>query len=327
MPLTDRIEMPDRLLAELADGEWHSGPALARALGVTRSAISARIGRLRATGLDVFSVSGRGYRLAAPLDLLDGEQVRHELGPRAVGLLDQLLIMQHTDSTNTRLAAYDDGATRACLAEQQSAGRGRAGRAWVSPMASNLYLSVGHDLMAAGAPLGALSLAIGVSVAETLTDLGVRGMALKWPNDLWVGQAKVGGILIEARSEASGIARVVAGLGLNLSMPATASSPIDQPWTRLADHVTRMPARSTIAGRCLDAVLRALDTFAAAGFAPFARQWPCFDLTVDQPVRIIDGRHERFGIARGLNDDASLIVEIDGRREAVYSGDVSLRLA
>lgn len=323
--MIEDIQPPDPLLAALADGDWHSGTALAARLGVTRSAVSARIKRLRQRDIDIYSVSGRGYRLPEALDLLEAGVIRERLSAEARAGLDALVLRDVVDSTNTRVAAYADGATRALLAEQQTAGRGRSGRAWASPPAANLYLSVGHDMPATPAPLGALSLAIGVAVADALTALGVADIALKWPNDLWIGQAKLGGILIEARGEASGATRLVAGLGLNLRMPAQAASGIDQPWTRLADHLRPMPARSRIAGDCLNAVLAALEIFARDGFVSFARRWPDYDLTQDRPVHVLETNRTRRGIARGVADDGSLMVELDGRLERLYSGDVSLR--
>ena len=324
--VSDHIEAPDPVLAALADGAWHRGPVLAEALGVTRAAISARIARLRQRGLAIHSVTGRGYRLAGPLDLLNGPAVRAALGVAAGRMLDQLVVLQSIDSTNSYVGACEDGLTRACLAEQQTAGRGRDGRAWVSPMAANLYLSVGRDLAPRAGALGALSLAIGVAVAEVLRDLGAADVGLKWPNDLWIGRAKIGGILIEARAEATTRTRLVAGLGLNLAMPRAAAAPIDQAWTRLADHVPDLPARSVIAGRCIDAVLRAIDTFALNGFVVFQSRWAGFDALYGQAVTLFEPGGRRHGVARGVVADGSLILDNDGTYERIYSGDVSLRL-
>lgn len=324
--VTDHIEAPDPVLAALADGAWHRGPVLAAALGISRAAISARIARLRTQGLAIYSVTGRGYRLARPLDLLNGPHVRAALGVEAGRMLDQLVVLQSIDSTNSYVGACEDGLTRACLAEQQTAGRGRDGRAWVSPMAANLYLSVGRDLAPRAGALGALSLAIGVAVAEVLHDLGAAEVRLKWPNDLWIGQAKIGGILIEARAEATTRTRLVAGLGLNLSMPRTAAAPIDQAWTRLADHVPDLPARSVIAGRCIDAVLGAIDTFAVNGFVVFQSRWARFDALYGQAVTLFEQGEQRHGVARGVAADGSLILDNEGAYERIYSGDVSLRL-
>ncbi|WP_221179859.1 biotin--[acetyl-CoA-carboxylase] ligase [Salinisphaera orenii] len=307
----------------LADGGWHRGPALAEALGVSRAAVSARVADLRARGLDVFSVAGRGYRLAAPLELLDSAAIRAAL-PADVGVLvDTIDVRERLDSTNAELARTPVTGTAALLAEYQSAGRGRGARGWVSPFGANLYLSVSAPLGAPRAPIGALSLAVGVALADALTAFGARDIGLKWPNDLWAGGRKLGGILIEHRGEIGGGARVIVGIGLNLTMQTV---DIDQPWTRLADHMDRLGSRNAVAGVVLGGVLRALDGFQSQGFEPFQARWPVFDVARDAPVRVIEGDGEQVGIARGIGPDGALQVEIGGRTRPVYSGDVSLRL-
>jgi len=310
----------------MADGHWHSGPELARVLGVTRATVSARIAGLSERGVDVYSVSGKGYRLAQPLDLLNADVLAAGLDASTYTMLDELLICEQVASTNDIVASFEDGATRACLAEHQSAGRGRAGRVWVSPYAANLYLSVARVLDAPKGPLGALSLAVGVALADALTTLGVPDVGLKWPNDLWIGQAKVGGILIEHRGEAGGAARLIVGVGLNVAMNSAQSAAIDQAFTQIADHAPALPTRTTLAATCINAVLGALAEFSQAGFVGFAQRWPHYDRVAGRPIRLLETRGERSGIARGINADGSLSVEMDGSRHAIYSGDVSLRL-
>ncbi|WP_423821661.1 biotin--[acetyl-CoA-carboxylase] ligase [Salinisphaera sp. SPP-AMP-43] len=322
----DEIESAEPVIAALADGGWMSGPRLAVQLGVSRSAVSARVARLRAAGIDIYAVSGKGYRLAGPVDLLEARAIRGELSPAHSARLDQLILRQTVDSTNSVLAGYRDGAIRACLAERQTAGRGRAGRAWVSPFAANLYLSVAYELAVPKAPVATVSLAVGVAMAEALDALGVPDVGVKWPNDLWIGQDKVGGILTEARAEAGGGARLIVGLGLNVAMPRSADG-IDQPWTHLVDHLPQPCSRSVLAGRCLDAVLEALTRFEHAGFEPFLARWTAFDRVAGQAVDLVDGAHRRSGVARGIGSDGSLRIEIDGREQAVYAGDISVRLA
>lgn len=326
-PRADAVEAADPLIVALADGGWRSGPALAARLGVTRSAVSARIARLRRAGIDVYAVSGKGYRLAEAIDLLDARAVRRELSTAGQTMLDQLILRQRVDSTNTVLAGHRDGATRACLAEHQSAGRGRAGRSWVSPFAANLYLSVGHELVLPKAPVATISLAVGVVLAETLAALGVPDIGLKWPNDLWIGRDKVGGILTEARGEVGGAARLIVGVGLNVAMPRSQAEAVGQPWTRLVDHVSPPLSRSRIAGQCLNAVLSALREFEVHGFAPFAARWSRYDRVAGQPVHLIENERRTPAIARGIAEDGALMIDVDGRQRAVYAGDISLRLA
>lgn len=314
------------LIGLLADGQWWRGPALAERLGVTRATVSSRVAGLRALGLDVYSLSGKGYRLFQPLDLLSVEAIDAALDAATRQALDELIVREQVDSTNSVLAGFNDNATRACLAEHQSAGRGRSGRAWISPFAANLYLSVARVVVAPRGPLGALSLAVGVALADALVTLGVPAVGLKWPNDLWIGEAKMGGILIEHRGEAGGGARLIVGVGLNIAMNRAQSDAIDQAFTQLSDHLSQPIARNRLAAACLDAVMTALLEYERAGFAAFAGRWRVYDRVCDRSVRVLEAHGEQYGVARGINDDGSLMVEIDGACRAVYSGDVSLRL-
>lgn len=319
------MSQPPSLIALLADGAWHRGPALAEALGVSRAAVSSRVAELRQLGLIVHSVAGRGYRLPAPLELLDAARIRQGMGA-AQARLDELIVLERTDSTNAELARRDGTGMRACLAEYQSAGRGRAQRPWASPFGANLYVSLGCDLAGQRAPLGALSLAVGVCVAEALTALGTDSLALKWPNDIWAGGEKLGGILIEHRGEVGGRARLIVGLGLNVTMQRDQATAVDQPWTRLADHLPHLPGRNTLAVAVLEALVDAVIGFEQTGFEAFRARWARFDAVRDQPVRVIESDGERVGLARGIADDGALRVEINGETRPVYSGDVSLRI-
>ncbi len=310
----------------LADSRWHSEPELATRLGVSRAAVSARVRALRALGLVINSAAGRGYRLETPLELLDAAALRAALSPYQGRFLSDLVLCEQVDSTNAELARRADGITRACLAEYQSAGRGRMQRVWVSPFGTNLYLSLAHDLAAPEAPIGALSLAAGVAVTDALSALGATDIGLKWPNDLWAGNAKLGGVLIEHRGEAGDTARLIVGVGLNVAMRAPQAAAIDQNWTRLIDHMARPPGRNRLAARVLGAVIDAVIGFETAGFAPFRARWEHYDRLRDRAVRVIAAGRERAGIARGIGIDGSLKVEIDGCLQAVYSGDVSLRV-
>ena len=314
------------LIERLADGAWHRGPALAEALGVSRAAISARVAELRELGLVVHSVAGRGYRLAEPIELLAEDAVRDALG-EAGARLDGLSIHERIDSTNAELARRGGPGMQACLAEYQSQGRGRASRPWASPFGANLYVSLAADVASTRAPLGALSLAVGVCVVEALRDLGAQDLALKWPNDIWAGGDKLGGILIEHRGELGARARLIVGLGLNVAMNRTQAESIDQPWTRLADHMSSLPSRNRLAAAMLAALIRALDGFEAQGFEMFRARWQAFDGVRDKPVRVIESQGERVGIARGIAADGALQVEFENGIQPVYSGDVSLRLA
>lgn len=317
------------LLQRLAKGPA-SGADLARELGCTRSAVWKRVEALRAAGVDIAAVAGRGYALARPLQLLDARAIVDALPPEAREALADLQLHFAIDSSNA-LALREPVPEHGCrvyLCERQTAGRGRRGRAWTSPLAAHLYLTVSRRFDGGIAALQGLSLAVGVAVAEALHDLGYSTVGLKWPNDLYAGSRKLGGILIEIGGEASGPVRAAIGLGLNVAMPAGAAQGIDQPWCDLAmlgDGPA--PDRNRIAAAVLGRLLPALECFAQQGLAAFMDAWARFDLLSGQPVRVLDAGGEQQGIALGIAPDGALRVAQSQGEAQFHSGEVSVRAA
>lgn len=329
------------LVRRLADGEFHSGKALAAALGVTRAAISKQARALRAWGLAVDSVPRRGHRLVQPLELYDADAIRAALSPDTRARLRRLAVHDEVDSTNARLLEVADlpaGRFDACLAEFQSAGRGRRGRRWIAPYGGALCLSYGWLFREPPRTLAALPLAAGVATRRALAACGIAGVALKWPNDLVRDDRKLGGILCELRAEAGGPAYVVIGIGLNVRLPAAAAATIAAagrtpsgasealPSASLADGAC-VPSRNRLAAALIDALTAVAVEFGSRGFAPFRAEWANADALAGRTVRVLGADGERVGVARGIADDGTLLVELDGRVEAVASGDVSLRAA
>ena len=320
--------MNDRdLLAALAAGPT-SGEALAARLGISRSAVHKRIESLRELGIGVDAQAGRGYELRAPYDLLDADAIRMRLTEPARALLATLEVEWIVDSSNSVLLRREgvaDGA-EALLVEGQSGGRGRRGREWRSPLASNLYLSLARRYAGGLARLGGLSLAAGVAVAEALRSLDVD-VQLKWPNDLVVEGRKLGGLLVEGGGEHAGPARAVVGLGLNVRMPR--DFVIDQPWTDLATIAPAAAAsRNALAATVLSWLLPALERFDRDGLAPFRERYAAFDALRDREVAVIGAGDALQGVALGLADDGGLrIRSSDGETRTVHAGEVSVRAA
>ena len=325
----------EALLALLADGALHSGAGLAAQLGISRAAVWKLVGELREHGVAVASVPRSGYRLPQPVELLDAGRIRGALDARGWQVADRLQVLFETDSTNTFL--YDAPAPpparpRVVFAELQQAGRGRRGRSWLAPFGSGLTFSVAWTFADTPPGLPALGLAVGVGIAEALRTLGVAEAQVKWPNDLvWRGR-KLGGLLLQLRSEAGGPSSVVAGLGLNLALPAGArealAAPGTQPVADLGEALGRpLPPRNDLGATLAAAMLATFDEFARAGFAPFAARWAALDSLAGARVRIaqVDGDVE--GEACGTDADGALLLRVDGRLQRFHSGDVSLRPA
>lgn len=262
------------------------------------------------------------------MEPLEKNRILGGLPPSARETLGSLTVLDEVDSTNRFLMQGETFAapgTHVCVAEVQTAGRGRRDRGWVSPFGANLYLSVMRALDAAPQALQGLSLATGVAVARALRSVGAEAIALKWPNDILLGGRKLGGILLEATGSAAGSSRVVTGVGINVEMPAEAGANIDQPWTDLASHDLH-PGRNRLASCVLAEVLAAQTQFGVAGFDGFRRDWEALDALRDREVELDSGSSRRTGVARGVDATGALVLEIDGRCETVLAGDVSLRL-
>lgn len=306
-----------RLLDALADGDWHSGEALAERAGITRAALAKRMDKLRDWQLDIEAQQGLGYRLSAPLQRLDVNP------PSAI----QARVLTITDSTNSQLLAADaKNDPQALFAEFQTAGRGRRGREWVSPFGANLYFSLAWSFTDWPAQITALPLVVGLSCARALRQQGLEQIGVKWPNDLYVDGRKLGGILIEHRGEAGGPCRAVIGVGINVNMSARQAGSVTQPWTSVQAVLGQPVSRDALANALLAALKSALQQFAREGFAPFAESWCEFDLTYNRSVRV-ESETPYTAIARGVEPSGALIVETRSGRQTLHSGEVSLRLA
>ncbi len=220
--------VPLKLIALLANGEFHSGEQLGETLGMSRAAINKHIQTLRDWGVDVFTVPGKGYSLPEPIQLLNAKQILGQLDGGSVAVLPVI------DSTNQylldRIGELKSG--DACIAEYQQAGRGRRGRKWFSPFGANLYLSMFWRLEQGPAAAIGLSLVIGIVMAEVLRKLGADKVRVKWPNDLYLQDRKLAGILVELTGKTGDAAQIVIGAGINMAMRRVEESVVNQGGSR-----------------------------------------------------------------------------------------------
>jgi BirA family biotin operon repressor/biotin-[acetyl-CoA-carboxylase] ligase len=314
-------------LRMLADGEFRSGEAMARVLGVSRASVWNALHSLDAAGIEVFKVRGRGYRLAEPLSLLDADAVVSLLGAAAPRF--SIEIVDRVESTNTLLVhgAAAGAADRTVIAaEWQTGGRGRRGRAWHALPGAALTFSLLWRFEQGAGMLAGLSLAVGVAVTRTLAQFGVCDAGLKWPNDvLWHGR-KLAGILIEVQGDMLGPSAAVIGIGLNCRMPGALLDRIDQPAADIAGASGVAPERNRLLALLLMELERILNVFARDGFAPFRDEWQRRHVYQDKPVRIAlpDGGIVN-GRAEGVAENGALLLATHTGQLRFHSGDVSLR--
>lgn len=310
----------------MADAQFHAGTDLGRRLGITRAAVSKAVQSLRAQGLPIERQVGRGYRLSEPVIPLYSDAIA-----RVTAQVDRapIHVLPESPSTNAHLLARATVCGEACLAEVQTAGRGRRGRAWHMPAYRNIALSVVWHFERGAGALAGLSLALGVAVRDALHAFGVPALALKWPNDILGDGRKLAGLLLDVQGEAHGPVRVVVGVGVNVAVPAADAAAIAQPFVdlqTLLPHV-RPIDRNQLAGLLIRHLRAVLREFADSGFAPFHARWEQAHAYAGRPVRIV-GEQEMFdGIAEGVTADGALCVRAaDGRARYVQAADVSLRV-
>lgn len=321
-----------KLLSVLADGRFHSGTALAQLLKVSRSAVWKQLQVLIELGLEINAVSGKGYKLEQPLQLLDQLQIRANLTPVAQALLQQIEIHSVISSTNTYLldlAKKTQVSGWVCLAEYQTAGKGRRGRTWVSPFGHNIYLSLLWCYQDGPAAIAGLSLAVGVAVVRALQQMGVADVGLKWPNDIYWQDRKLAGILIEVSGESSGPCHAVIGLGMNLYLPRQPAEAIDQAWVDLQQILGEqvMPDRNQWVASLLNQMLPVIADFENRRLPEYLQEWRGFDCMLGKQVTIFIGQQGFEGEVKGIDDQGLLLLEDSaGQVRAFASGEVSFRV-
>jgi BirA family biotin operon repressor/biotin-[acetyl-CoA-carboxylase] ligase len=325
------MRMRHDLLAILSDGQCHSGEALGLALGVSRMAVWKHLRALRDGGVPLDVVRAHGYRLPSAVELLDAQSILDGVGIRTRARLASIDTFLEIDSTNTWLRQRTlDGAPSGsvCLAEMQTAGRGRRNRYWVSPFAASLYLSLLWRTTGGAAELGGLSLAVGVAIVRSLRRFGVETAGLKWPNDVLVDNAKLAGILIDVIGESTGPCAVIIGIGINVAIPEAAGAQIDQNWTDLQRLTGQeAPSRNRLASAVLDHTITAIENFEQSGLQPFLEEWSRHDVIRDRQVSLQLPNETILGRACGVDPGGALLVETTSGRRRFASGEVSLRLA
>jgi len=312
--------VPLKLVDILSDGEFHSGEQLGERLGMSRAAINKHIQTLKSWGLDVYTVTGKGYSLSAPIQLLDEQAILSQVTQGNVSVIPVI------DSTNQylleRMHEMESGA--ACIAEYQQAGRGRRGRQWFSPFGANLYMSMYWRLEQGPAAAMGLSLVIGIIMAETLRSLGADDVRVKWPNDIYLNDRKLAGILVELTGKTGDAAQIVIGAGINLAMRTADASQINQGWINLQEAGVTVN-RNELAARLINSLREALPLFEQEGLTPFVARWAALDNFINRPVKLLIGEREVHGMARGVDSQGGLLLEQDGEIKAWVGGEISLR--
>ena len=313
-------------LRQLADGRFHSGEEIARSLGRSRATLSEALKRAPDLGLELFSVPGRGYRLAQPIEFLDAAALERALAGSGVSVQ----VVDEVDSTSTQLLAMaaQGAPSGLCLAaEWQSAGRGRRGRSWVSALGGSLTFSLLWRFERGAGHLAGLSLAVGAAVARSLAACGVERVQVKWPNDVVIDFRKVAGILVETSGDLQGPSVAVVGVGLNYRLAEGTLDRIDQAVTDVAHCARQVPSRNDLLATLLRELAATLGRFELSGFAAERDAWRALHAYQGRPVRVLPAHEPPFDatVADVAADGALVVTLPDGRPVPLASAEISLR--
>jgi BirA family biotin operon repressor/biotin-[acetyl-CoA-carboxylase] ligase len=315
----------DRLLMLLAAGQPQSQTDLCAALAIRPAALQQALQQLRNQGISLQQIAPEIYQLSEPLELLDKSKIFQALSPLAREQLGDFEIVPSIDSTNAYLLnSTQQAGFNLCLAEYQTAGRGRQGKQWISPYASGLCLSVKYRYPHLKQALTGLNLALAISTVKALWKLGATSTRIKWPNDIWWEGRKLAGLLLETRGMSTH-QDVVMGIGMNLNLPADMPA-VDQPLADLKTILGREISRNLVAAQIINHWVETFLNYPQTGLEAYADDWQAFDLLRGQVVQIHTATEIVTGTAVGIDAAGALLVQVGQGLQRYLYGEVSVRL-
>lgn len=308
-------------------GEYISGEEISRRLGISRTAVWKQINKLRLEGYEFEAVSRKGYRLVHIPDKLEFTAVIEAMKTNSFGRRLKLIDVTTSTQEEMRLLA-EQGAPSGSLiiAEEQTSGRGRQGRKWLSPPGKGIWMSL---LLRPELPLTCapqLTLLCAVAVCRAIRAVTGVDAGIKWPNDLLVQGRKVCGILIESVGEDELIRYCIAGIGIDVNL-----DPDDYPPELLAIATSlKMESgqdcnRAVLIGAVMNELEKLYELYVEQGFGPICHLWEALSITMGKEITVKTARGDIQGIAEGLDPSGALtLVSKDGQRINIYSGEVQL---
>ena len=319
------------VLSILGDGEYHSGQNLADELSMTRTAIWKIIESLRTYGLSIDTGKKKGYRLQTVVELLDRDSIELFLDDSVKTLINGIEIYHELTSTNQCLLDRNKQAdihSNVVLTEYQTSGRGRRGNVWHCPLAGGIMLSIGWCYDYPVVSLMHLSLAVGNAVMRSLSRSGINGAGLKWPNDLVYKGDKLGGILLETRSESAGPSTIVAGIGLNYAISGNSKlMKTVQPWTDINNIVSPPPSRNRIISVLISELIGTLYDFQTIAAEKHVAEWQEYDCIRGKRVRLQLPGNQVEGIVEGIDNNGALVISTNGVLNSYTSGEVTIKVS
>ena len=304
-----------------------SGEDIGRELSITRAAVWKGIKKLREEGYEIEAVTNRGYRLTNPETMYNKRELEQGLKTKTMG--QTIYFYEETDTTNNRARELAlEGAPEGTLvvAEKQTAGRGRRGKVWESPLGTGIWMSLVLRPQIMPAEASVLTLLCGLATAEAIEAETGLSAGIKWPNDILINGKKAVGILTEMDCEMSEVHFVIPGIGINVN---TASFPpeIAEIATSLYLECGKTVSRRRLVHKVLERLEEHYETFLRTGsFAAMLEDYRKLCITLGKEVHVL-GRELFFAEALDITPEGELLVRRadNGKEEVVFSGEVSIR--
>lgn len=319
-------ETVDLVLDFLRRGSYVSGQEISRALGISRNGVNKHIKALRALGYDIDSATNRGYCLIKEPDEISEVEIEKQLKTAYIGRPTRVLCS--VDSTNEeikRCAFRGKKQGLVVVSDEQTAGRGRFGRAWESPRGNGIYESI---LLRPDIPptqISCITLVAGLAVCRAVNELCACNALIKWPNDVIIGRKKLCGILTEMTIEDNFISFVVVGLGINVNN-LSFSDEICERATSLRLESGAVFSRNEVIAKIANCFERAYDEFIISGFGPLKAEYKSYCATIGRSVSAICQGQRVKGTAVDVAPDGGLVVEADdGGRKCISTGEVTVQ--
>jgi len=319
----------EQLLKLLADGKIYSTARLASAFGGETPLLGTLAALLGSYGVEIEVVGDDRLRLKHPIELFEADRIVSPL-ERSGSAPHRIDLAFSIDSTNQALierAGREDAHRHVCLAEFQRAGRGRRGTAWIAPLGSGLCMSVAWDLRVAPETLLSLGLTTATVAVRVLRSLGIDDVGIKWPNDIWWKNRKLGGILVETRVGPHNKHTAVVGIGINVAFPQRRLREIEQPYTDMQTALGRGVSRNALATALLHELHTAFTIFERFGFAPFYDESRGYDIVYGQKGQLSWRGARLISRAFGIDPNGALSLEVENSTYRFEAGDLSLRPA
>lgn len=304
------------LLKNKAD--YVSGQEIADSFGISRTAVWKYISKLKAEGYTISSVSSKGYLLENMSDILNEGEIKYR----------PLKFVSETESTNNLAKSMaNDGCSDGMLVlcDNQTKGKGRLGRTWISQKSVNLSMSIvlRPDIMPFETPK--LTLVAGIACARAINSITGVDCGIKWPNDIIINGKKIVGILTEMSAEMEYVRYVVIGIGVNVNNDEF-DDEIKDKASSLYMITGKKFRRSDIADKIISELVKLYDVFCKEGFTSLCDEYNSLCINIGKQVKTL-GRQEITGTALGVNENGELVIESKEGKKNILSGEVSVRLA